>query len=122
LQDAALQDATRFGEAADADIFAKAGAQAQAQQLAVAQSPLQFQHFYTEVWQSGTTLELAPHEHQLFQNFVHNLSRWVSEPKVHADMADAGHEQMDFFAPLRPFGTLIPRLAVSPLQPLAQPC
>ncbi|KAI0483918.1 fungal-specific transcription factor domain-containing protein [Xylariaceae sp. FL0804] len=57
--------------------------------------PEQCRRFDNEPWQSPTPLHMEPHEYPLFHDFVQNLSLW-----------------MDFFDPKRPFGTLVPHLAM----------
>ncbi|KAH7237205.1 hypothetical protein B0J15DRAFT_406581 [Fusarium solani] len=48
-----------------------------------------------QLWQASEAIALQPQEHILFRHFTEHISRW-----------------MDLFEPQRPFGTLVPHLAV----------
>ncbi|KAJ3466548.1 hypothetical protein MRS44_004112 [Fusarium solani] len=48
-----------------------------------------------QLWQASEAIALQPQEHILFRHFTEHISRW-----------------MDLFEPQRPFGTLVPHLAL----------
>ncbi|KAG7040132.1 catalytic activity protein [Colletotrichum scovillei] len=55
----------------------------------------EYQCLEKQAWRSATPLPIQAQEHVVFQNFVQHISRW-----------------MDLFEPRRPFGTLVPQLAM----------
>ncbi|WQF87763.1 Putative zn(2)Cys(6) fungal-type DNA-binding domain, fungal transcription factor [Colletotrichum destructivum] len=55
----------------------------------------EYQRLEKQAWKSASSLPILPQEHKVFQNFVLHVSQW-----------------MDLFEPSRPFGTLVPQLAM----------
>jgi hypothetical protein len=64
-------------------------------------------------WQSPSTIELLPHEHKTFQNFVRRTSRWVDLVcPMRNYLAYTIILQIDLFDPSQSFSTFVPHLAV----------
>lgn len=73
-------------------------------------------------WQSPSTIELLPHEHKTFQNFVRRTSRWVHLVcPMRNYLAYTTILQIDLFDPSQSFSTFVPHLAVRFGCPLACP-